>query len=163
MLHKFGFKLRPEEYEIHTFETECHLRPDYCLQCHSAGPLWQGILHLGGLVSHAIRGWGSGQGLEVTGLTDKRDWCPLTKLEPSRLACSLGAKWEGDQTDTIPPPPSTHTPPHTVWLPPVNQPLMQPLLSCSVLFDHVLNCKGRQRKASVKLVPRHIITCECLQ
>lgn len=39
MLHKWGFKIRLKQYELHPLETQCHLRPDYCLHCCSAGPL----------------------------------------------------------------------------------------------------------------------------
>lgn len=87
---------------------------------------------------------GQGQGLGVTGLTDKRDWCPLTKLEPYSVSAAALPAPQG----SLPPP--SYPQRHTLWLPSTRIHLNAIPRSCPVLFDHVLNCKRKQRKASVK-------------
>lgn len=56
---------------------------------------------------------GQGQGLWVIGLTDKRDWCPLTKLEPHLVTAaalpSPQGPWGGLKRYRYNPPSSLHS------------------------------------------------------
>lgn len=98
-------------------QTRWHHRPDYCLCCLSAGPLKQPI----GSRKRCNTGHvkvGRGQGLRGTLLTDKRDWCKLTKLEPYWVSAAVPpapqGTW-GDQRHSFNPPIPLRC---FFWLPP---------------------------------------------